>query len=118
MSRTVDRRFLRWQHFAFRGHYPLGHWRKPGASEHLEAFVFIWRGVILAMLILYLIALGMRITTSLRSSELNLSNIPIANEATDSPSRALGAPHNNRLQATVGGLGVDMPARWAFAHRA
>jgi len=24
----------------------------------------------------------------------------------------------NRLQATVGGLGVDMPARWAFAHRA
>jgi hypothetical protein len=25
---------------------------------------------------------------------------------------------NNRLQATVGGLGVDMPARWAFAHRA
>jgi transcriptional regulator with XRE-family HTH domain len=25
---------------------------------------------------------------------------------------------NNRLQATVGGLGVDMPARWACAHRA
>ncbi len=25
---------------------------------------------------------------------------------------------NNRLQATVGGLGVDMPARRAFAHRA
>jgi len=27
-------------------------------------------------------------------------------------------PPNNRLQATVGGLGVDMLARWAFAHRA
>jgi len=27
-------------------------------------------------------------------------------------------PSNNRLQATVGGLGVDMPARWAFARRA
>ena len=27
-------------------------------------------------------------------------------------------PPNYRLQATVGGLGVDRPARWAFAHRA
>jgi hypothetical protein len=25
---------------------------------------------------------------------------------------------NNRLQATAGGLGVEMPARWACAHRA
>ena len=26
-------------------------------------------------------------------------------------------PPNNRLQATVGGLGGGGPARWAFAHR-
>jgi hypothetical protein len=30
----------------------------------------------------------------------------------------LAEPHNNRLQATVGGLGGAMPARRAFAHRA
>jgi len=30
---------------------------------------------------------------------------------------AAPTPPSNRLQATVGGLGVDMPARRAFAHR-
>jgi len=30
----------------------------------------------------------------------------------------VSAPPNNRLQATVGGLGGAGPARWAFAHRA
>ncbi|SRR6266571_5235213 len=30
---------------------------------------------------------------------------------------SLAIPHNNRLQVTAGGLGVDMPARWAYARR-
>ena len=42
----------------------------------------------------------------------------VAHENT-SDTRVLKAlPPNYRLQATVGGLGVDMPARWGFAHRA
>jgi len=44
---------------------------------------------------------------SLRASTMRTSGI-----------HEVSAPPNNRLQATVGGLGVDMPVRWAFAHRA
>ena len=42
----------------------------------------------------------------------------VAHENTSDTRVLKDLPPNYRLQATVGGLGGAMPARWAFAHRA
>ena len=59
-SRSVERRFLRWQHFAFRGHYPLGKWRKEGALQRARIGVFVSRAVLIVILVAWFIALGRR----------------------------------------------------------
>jgi hypothetical protein len=63
-SRSVDRRFMRWQWFAFRGRYPLGHWRKPWSLGYLNGFVLFTRAFIVLIVVIYFIALGRRILMS------------------------------------------------------
>src|SRR4030095_4366363 len=53
-SRRVDRRFLRWQRAAFRGHYSFGHWRKPWSLEHLRAFIYVWRAFVILIVLVWL----------------------------------------------------------------
>ena len=60
-SRTVDRRFLRWQHQLFLGRYPLGHWRKSCSIAHLNGFVFFVRAFVVFILVLYFVAVGRRL---------------------------------------------------------
>jgi hypothetical protein len=62
-SRSIDRRFMRWQRFAFRGHYPLGHWRKPGAVARLNAFTIFVRVFVVLALGLYFFAVARRVVT-------------------------------------------------------
>lgn len=52
-TRAVDRRFLRWQHAFFRGHYPLGHWRKPWSVGHLRAMMIVCRAILVLMVVVW-----------------------------------------------------------------
>ena len=63
-SRSVDRRFMRWQRFAFRSHYPLGHWRKAWSLDYVNGFVLLTRAFIVFIVVIYLFALGRRILMS------------------------------------------------------
>ena len=60
-SRTIDRRFLRWQRAAFRGRYPLGHWEKPGSIAYVKWAMRAGRGVLLLVACLWAFALLRRL---------------------------------------------------------
>jgi len=67
-SRTVDRRFLRWQRFAFRGHYPFGHWGSASSRAHLKGIVFFVRAFVVLVLLVYFVAVGRRILADLSAA--------------------------------------------------
>jgi hypothetical protein len=86
-SRSVERRFLRWQRFAFRGHYPLGKWRRPGAAERVQLFTFVGRALLIVIVLVWFIAVTRRaiLDLSQRSTDSDHQAWPLRASSGDSP---------------------------------
>ena len=60
-SRSMDRRFLRWQWALFRRRYPLGHWSGPNTIPRIRFLTRVSRGIIILMGSVWVLVLSVRL---------------------------------------------------------